>query len=202
MDKEKSDKTAQIISTAQKWFASYGLQKTSMQEIANDLGLSKASLYYYFPDKESLYRAVIEKEQQEFIYSISEKIRNIRNPEKVLPEYITARLDYFRKLMNLSRLRYEEFSDIKPVLRDLLESFRETEKKFISGILKAGVENGDFMKMDTEHTASLFLDLIKGLRISMVTSKNRPAIEPEEFDRLLKRTLEFTHIFIRGIKKQ
>lgn len=201
MDKEKSEKTAHIILTAQKRFGLYGLEKTSMQEIANDLGLSKASLYYYFPDKESLYRAVIEKEQKEFILSISDTVMNIRDPEKVLLEYVTARLNYFRTLLNLSRLKYDELSEIKPLLRDLLESFKENETKIISGILKTGVDNGNFIKMHTGHIAVLFLDLVRGLRISLVSSKNLLSIEPEEFDRLHAMTLEFTRIFINGIKK-
>ena len=61
-----NNKTDLIIEAAQKRFGLYGVEKTSMREIANDLKLSKASLYYYFPDKESLYKAVVEKEQKEF----------------------------------------------------------------------------------------------------------------------------------------
>ena len=72
---DKTNKMQQIIDVAQKRFGVYGLEKTSMREIAEDLNLSKASLYYYFPDKESLYRAVVEKEQDEFIAKISENIK-------------------------------------------------------------------------------------------------------------------------------
>jgi AcrR family transcriptional regulator len=201
MDKEKPDKTEQIIEAAQKRFGLYGLEKTSMQEIANDIGLSKASLYYYFPDKESIYKAVIEKEQKEFIRKITLKVNSRKDPDKILIEYISARLEYFRTLLNLGRLKHDEFSSIKPVLKDLLDSFSETETGIISGILKAGIENGIFVKMNTSQAAALFLDMIKGLRISVLTSKDLLTIDPEEFDRLHSRTLEFTRIFIKGIKK-
>ena len=63
-----------ILDAAQKRFGLYGIEKTSMREIADDLNLSKASLYYYFPDKESLYRAVVEKEQSEFLDRIAERM--------------------------------------------------------------------------------------------------------------------------------
>lgn len=39
-----------IIEAAIKRFAHFGVGKTTMTEIGNDLSLSKASLYYYFPD--------------------------------------------------------------------------------------------------------------------------------------------------------
>ena len=43
---EKNDKVQMIIEASQKRFGLYGIEKTSMREIANDLKLSKASLYY------------------------------------------------------------------------------------------------------------------------------------------------------------
>ncbi|HEX2969748.1 MAG TPA: TetR/AcrR family transcriptional regulator [Bacteroidales bacterium] len=201
MDKDKTDKVEMIILTAQKRFGLYGLEKTSMQEIANDLGLSKASLYYYFPDKESLYRSVIEKEQAEFIDNISKKIIKIRDPEMVLTEYITARLIYFRKLMNLSRLKHEEYSNFRPLLRDLLDAFREKEKEILSGIFNSGIEKGIFENINPENTAELFLDLLKGLRMSLISRKNMMSLDITEFEQLHSRSLEFTRIFIKGIKQ-
>ena len=49
-----------IIEAALKRFAHYGLSKTTMTEIAKDVSFSKALLYYYFPDKLSLYVNAIE----------------------------------------------------------------------------------------------------------------------------------------------
>ena len=49
-----------IIEAALKRFAHYGLSKTTMSEIAKDISLSKALLYYYFPDKISLYVSTME----------------------------------------------------------------------------------------------------------------------------------------------
>ncbi len=57
MDKKKE----QIIEGAIKRFTHYGISKTTMNEIAEDLSVSKPSLYYYFPDKGSLVLGVISK---------------------------------------------------------------------------------------------------------------------------------------------
>ena len=53
--KEKTDKRELIIETAQKRFGLYGIEKTSMREIANDLNMTKGSLYYYFSGKRKIY---------------------------------------------------------------------------------------------------------------------------------------------------
>jgi AcrR family transcriptional regulator len=196
---EKSYKENLILEVAQKRFGQYGVEKISMQEIANDLKLSKASLYYYFPDKESLYKAVVEKEQNEFITSITERILSIKEPDLLLREYVNARLSYFRSLLNLSRLRLEAYSDLKPVFRETMILFKEKEKEIIIKIFNDGIIKGIFFIEDPEKTASLFLDLLKGLRISVVNDKKTLFIDQEEYDRLLNITIEFTDIFIKGL---
>jgi AcrR family transcriptional regulator len=199
---DKTDKVQLIIKAAQRRFGLYGVEKTSMREIASDLRLSKASLYYYFPDKEALYKAVVEKEQNEFLVKISGKIEAVQAPEVLLLEYATSRLSYFRTLLNLSRLRLGEYSDLKPVFRESFILFKEKEKEIIIRILHSGIEKKIFKIKNTNGTASLFLDLLRGLRISVVNDKETLVLSQEEFDRLLEKTIAFTDIFINGLKIQ
>lgn len=199
---EKSEKVQIIIEASQKRFGLFGVEKTSMREIANDLKLSKASLYYYFPDKESLYKAVVEKEQKEFIDKITGRILSIEEPEQLLYEYCTSRLSYFRTLLNLSRLRMEAYSDLKPVFKETILIFKEKEKEIIKKIFEKGVISGIFFINDTDLTASLFLDLLKGLRVTVVNEKETLVIEKEEYDLLLDKTIAFTNLFIKGLKYQ
>jgi len=196
---DKSNKEQLIIETAQKRFGLYGVEKTSMQEIADDLMLSKASLYYYFPDKENLYKAVVEKEQNEFITRLTERMLSIKEPDLLLREYVNTRLSYFRSLLNISRLRLEAYSDLKPVFRETMILFKEKEKEIIIKIFNDGIRKGIFFIEETDKTASLFLDLLKGLRISVVNDKKTLFIEQEEYDKLLHNTVAFTEIFIKGL---
>jgi AcrR family transcriptional regulator len=197
---EKELKEQLIIEAAQKRFGLYGIEKTSMREIAEDLNLSKASLYYYFPDKESLYRAVVEKEQAEFLGRIRERITSIKEADRLLREYAHARLSYFRTLLNLSRLRLKFYSDLKPVLKDTMLAFREKEKEIIVKIIEKGIEDGMFYYNDSDKAASLYLDVMKGLRISILNDKISLVLDQEEYDRYLDKTNEVTEIFIRGLK--
>lgn len=197
---DKTDKVQMILEASQKRFGLFGIEKTSMREIADDLKLSKASLYYYFPDKESLYKAVVEKEQAEFISSISEKISSITDPEQLLIEYAGTRLSYFRTLLNLSRLRFESFSGLRPGFRETIRKFKEKEKFIICMIFEKGISGGIFFIDDKDQTASLFLDLLKGLRVTVINEKDTLFIEQDEYDLLLEKTIAFTNIFIKGIK--
>jgi AcrR family transcriptional regulator len=197
---DKSKKLELIIEASQKRFGLFGIEKTSMREIADDLKLSKASLYYYFPDKESLYKAVVEKEQSEFIAKISERIFNYHEPEQLLLEYVNARLSYFRTLLNLSRLRLETYSGLKPGFIEAINTFREKEKDIIKKIFEKGIGSGTFSIDDTDQMASLFLDLLKGLRINLINEKKTLFVEEEEYELLLEKTISFTKVFIRAMK--
>jgi AcrR family transcriptional regulator len=197
---DKYEKVQLIINVAQRRFGLYGVEKTSMREIASDLKLSKASLYYYFPDKEALYKAVVEKEQKEFLERIKEMITSVHDPEILLREYAAKRLSYFRTLLNLSRLRFDAYSDLRPMFRESLRLFKENEKEIIIRIFNTGIEGKIFRIEDADATASLFLDLLKGLRVSVVSDKETMTIAEEEFESLKEKTIAFTKIFIKGLK--
>lgn len=190
----------QIIEVAQKLFGMYGIEKVSVHEIAAELHLSKASIYYYFSDKEHLFKAVLEKEQAEFISKISGKIMKMNDPEKMLFEYVGMRLQYFSRLMNLSRLRLEVYANIKPVFRSAGKVFKEKEKEILIQIFTRGIMNKVWKINDPDFTALLFLDILRGLRMEAINDRHTIVLEDVEFERLLNRITTFTRIFSEGLK--
>jgi AcrR family transcriptional regulator len=196
----KTEKINAIIEIAQKLFGIFGFERVTMHEIAEELNISKASLYYYFPDKESLYIAVIEKEQGEFLSKITEQMVNIADPSEILREYAVKRLLFFHSLLNLGRLRSESFHNLKADINMMIHNFREKEKDIIIRILDKGTRSGVFSKVDAAGTAYLYLDLLRSLRISIVDKKKEFYLEQEEFNKLMKKTNDFTEIFIKGLR--
>jgi TetR/AcrR family transcriptional regulator len=193
------DKTSLIISAAQKLFGIYGAAKTSMREIADDLNLSKASLYYYFPDKENLYRAVLEKEQAEFLKTLEKDISDNPDPAECLRRYALNRLSYFKYLVNLGRISPASISDFKPLIADSFRNFREKEKRLVMEVLEKGQKNGQFRMADIYETASLFLEILRGLRSVFISNKKLITINDEEYMELSNRIASATDIFIKGL---
>ena len=193
-------KMNEILDIAQARFGMYGMDKTTMKEIASDLGMSKGSLYYYFPDKESLYRAVVEKEQNVFIQNIEKDLTEIELPEEMLKVYVNTRLKYFRRLLNLSRFRYDEILGIKSIMGDLMVEFQTKQVNIIENILQKGIVKGCFQIEHTNETAKLFIDLLIGLGNSILRRKNVFYLDNEEYEVLTDKTGRFTEIFIKGLK--
>jgi len=197
---ENLEKISQIIERAQKRFGLYGFEKTAMREIADDLGMSKGILYYYFPDKEYLYKAVIEKEQSEFICVVNERMHLLDDPADKLREYVRIRVNYFRSLLNLGRLRYDEFRNIKPLLNDIWIIFKEKETKIIKSIFINGKKKGHFNFKNAAEMASLYLEILRGLRNMILSNKEILYLNEEEFELFVKKTNLFTELFIKSLK--
>jgi len=197
---ENQIKSAQIISAAQTVFGRYGMQKTTMKEIAMESGISKALLYYYFPDKEHLYKAVVEKEHQEFICGLLRRIEEMDSIESMLIEFVNIRLQYFRSLLNLSRFRMEDWRGMKTIMEDVWQSCRNKEIGVIKDILSKGKEKNIFHFNDEDEISEIFLDLLKGFSHIMVKRKEIFYLDQTEYDSLIKKVKIFTSIFIGGLK--
>jgi AcrR family transcriptional regulator len=164
--------------------------------------MTKGSLYYYFPDKENLYMAVVEKEQAEFIRVLHEDLKNISDPVEGLRKYVINRLSYFKTLVNLSRMRAESLTQLKPIIADSMIRFREHEKLFVKDLLDKGQAAGVFRIADTRETASLFLDLLRGLRGALLNDKKLLIIEDDEYRLMADKAIRFTDIFINGLRNR
>jgi TetR/AcrR family transcriptional repressor of mexJK operon len=195
----KEDKADLILSAAQRLFGLFGAEKTSMREIADDLHMSKASLYYYFPDKENLYKAVIEKEQAEFLDTLEKDIQGNKDPAESLRRYALNRLSYFKYLVNLGRVGPASIPDFKPLIADSFKAFREKEKKLVMQILEKGEINGQLRTNNTYEAASLFLDIMRGLRSVFLNNNKLVSINDEDYKQLSHQVAAATDIFIKGL---
>ncbi len=198
-DKQKEDKAEAIVTAAQKRFAIYGIEKTPMREIARDLRISKASLYYYFPDKESLYKSVLTREHDEFLRILHDEIKNSSDPVENLRKFSQSRISYFRKLSNLGRLTLGSYDHLKPVIASLLEKFREEEKRTLVLILEKGIREDLFRMDDTYKIATLFLDIIRGQIKLILSGKDLLVADDAEFLLLYEKVKDMSDVFIKGL---
>lgn len=65
-----NERKAQIIKAAAKRFARHGLTKTTLDEVARDIRIGKATIYHYFTSKDELYFATLKWECENFIEQI------------------------------------------------------------------------------------------------------------------------------------
>ena len=133
MEKKKSarsQKRKKIIDKAWELFAKNGYEETKVEDITKDLGISKGSFYTYFATKEELLYEVLEKIKKEIIENL-ENINVNQMPEKVLEDYVKAKMNHAVKILNNMKLRVVEKYLIDPKLRILFQELQEKSTNFI-----------------------------------------------------------------------
>lgn len=126
----RSQKRKKIIDKAWELFAKNGYEETKVEDITKDLGISKGSFYTYFATKEELFYEVLGKIKKEVI----EKLENInvdQTPEKVLEDYVKAKMNHVVKILNNMKLRAVEKYLIDPKLRIFFQELQEKSTNFI-----------------------------------------------------------------------
>jgi TetR/AcrR family transcriptional regulator len=87
---------ARILRAALKIFSAKGYDGTRIAEIAEQAGLPKANVYYYFASKEAIYRAIIEDLIQGWNVALT-CIDPAKEPAEAIAAYVAAKLAYSRQ---------------------------------------------------------------------------------------------------------
>jgi hypothetical protein len=106
---------------------------------------------------------------------------------------------YFKKLLNLSRLRSESFSDLRPRIAECMKNFGEMDRDIVKEILEKGKKKKIFNVDNIPETASLFMDLLRGLRLTVLRDKKILVIDEPEYSELSQKALAFTELFIKSL---
>ena len=141
-----NERKQQIIRAAVKRFARHGLGKTTLEEIARDIRIGKATIYHYFESKDELFFASIKWETDQFI----KDIKAIFNNEELavgarLLEYISYKenIDTRYKLLFdliLQLIEDDSFEKEKEIMKNMLNREEEIVKLVLSSIHSSRLE--------------------------------------------------------------
>ena len=196
----QDQKREAILEAAVKRFAHFGVSKTTMNEISHDLAFSKALLYYYFPDKLSLYAAVLEHITAEGEIVDNQRLRDEPDPIKAILLFLDLRTDFIIKYYNiLEYLKKFTLATIPEELKSIFSHLRSRELSRILEIIERGMANGNLQVPSPKATAELYYDFLDGFRQASISRKETFFPDKNDFRAILKREKEFTSIFFKGL---
>jgi TetR/AcrR family transcriptional regulator len=197
----KDEMRDKILEAALKRFSQFSAAKTTMNEIADDLHCSKASLYYYFPDKNGLHNAVLAKVGEFYFKGIEETVQNMTSGAQALRDIIKHRHDFIKKFCRLELFKILKDGPPAQIAEAMMEVKRK-ETDLIAKMIEKGVQDGDFEVDDAVQAAELYNQALIGLRFSVL--EGIPHLgEPthDEFDLIISKQKQLAEIFIKGISK-
>jgi len=189
-------KRIKILEAATRRFAHFGMAKTTMSEIAKDLNFSKALLYYYFPDKNSLYSAVFEYVIDKMIEDIEDVIAQGGDFEEIMMYSIDMRVKIINQYYNLFEYTMKMVKELPDELEQVFKESYLREVEIIEKILKIGIDAGEIQVEDINETARILLYSLFGMRMGILKDmKNMLFPTKEEFDHILSLQKKMMKIF-------
>ena len=110
-----------ILAAAEAVFAEQGFGGATMAAIAARAGVPKPNVHYYFPTKERLYRAVVERVLTAWLEAAS-SFDTSDDPAEALTSYIGAKMDLARTMPLSSQIWASEIMRGAPVIQDFLDT--------------------------------------------------------------------------------
>ena len=127
-----------------------GKDDPEMAEIAEEAGLPKANVYYYFATKDELYRAVLRQVLDGWTDAL-ETLRADRDPFEAIGDYIRAKLDYSRQNPDESRVFATEIVGGARRLPPADRQFMQEVTRRHAAILEGWMEAGCIRRLNARH---------------------------------------------------
>ena len=182
---ERQMRKERILDGALEVFKSKGLEGATMDEIAQESGFGKATLYYYFKSKEDVFSAILENGWIKIWESLEPVIANQNGPRNTF-------INLLIKIAEIAQNRpglFEFLFNAPKAIKLENQPWKEYQHRLygvIQGLLEDGVKAGEFPKIKPE----LMFKALGGLFMGLVFmgDKKEPVSE-KDVEKLLNQLI-------------
>ncbi|SCX77667.1 transcriptional regulator, TetR family [Alkaliphilus peptidifermentans DSM 18978] len=141
-------------------FLEQGYKAVSMDTIASKAGISKMTIYKYFPSKEELFLKIISMMMEKYTAIIESEMTKFSNTidkiDYVLSFSLEASQDY-------SFAFYKDIMDNPYIRNRVLEEKTKYSNMFFEKIIREGIEKGEIRKCDIASMTEILSVIIEAL---------------------------------------
>jgi len=139
-----NEKQIHILQVAEKLFAEYGFNGTSIRMISKDAGINIAMVSYYFGSKESLLEKLIIYRTSDLKLKLENVLKTDASPIIKIENYVNLYIEKMNCNKNLYQILHTEISSTKRAID--LKAFSEVKKNNLE-TLKNIIELGQKQKI-------------------------------------------------------
>lgn len=150
----------QIEQTATALFKTKGFSATSMRDLANALGIEAASIYSHIKSKEEILQRVCFRMADEFFEAMDAAEATGGTATEQLQNAIAAHVQVLTHNTEASAVFLHEWRHLSEPHHSQFLSLRDKYEARFRGIIKAGIESGEFTVPDEKFAA---LTILSGL---------------------------------------
>jgi AcrR family transcriptional regulator len=171
------ERRRQILDIAARLFAEQGFDKTSLEAIAREAGISRGVIFYYFEGKRDLGEQTVRRGLRDYSRYVRERVAACDSGIDQLFEFIDACLDYQREHREIYLLYIDLigcFGDAEDKYA-LTVSMNRRTREWLVDIIEAGQDSGEIGPVPTQELADVIQGFVDGLM-------EMCALEPDGID--------------------
>jgi AcrR family transcriptional regulator len=151
--RRKDARPAEILEAALAFFKERGFAATRLEDVAARAGVTKGTIYLYYPSKEELFKAVVRGELVPNIERLEAMLSEPGPAAALLKRLFTTWAREFvpSPASILPKLVLAEAGNFPELARFYLETAVHRGLRLIASILRRGIEQGEFRPVDVDH---------------------------------------------------
>jgi len=144
---KRRQRRAQILHAALRAFRENGYHSTTLDDIAEQLGVRKTALYHYFPDKESILYECHRESLAEVARMLEESEACCRTASERLAYIIREHVRIMTETLEGSPLAFE-VPALSAERRAEIIAARDTYERVLRELIQKGIKDGEFREVD------------------------------------------------------
>jgi len=187
-ERRKQDRPGELLEAALDLFVEKGFAATRAEEVAVRAGVSKGTLFLYFPSKEELFKAVV---MENVARPVAEGIIEAENFTGNSGELLTwMMLEWWRrygatKASGISKLMMSEAGNFPELAQFFRSNVIQPAQSLVRLVLQRGIDRGEFRAIDVDNTIysvmAPLIFLVMEKHSMGACSGAQPSINPEQF---------------------
>jgi AcrR family transcriptional regulator len=155
-----------ILDAALELFVTFGLRRTTMDDVARACGLGRATIYRRFPGKSDLVAGVLLREARRFFAELDRSVAAFSTLEERLVEGFVTTLRISREQRLVHRLMVLEPESLLRHATDQAGPLLAAARGYLAHRLRAAQKQGDAGDFDPEVVAEILIRLTHSLLLT------------------------------------
>jgi TetR/AcrR family transcriptional regulator len=141
------DTRAQILAAAERYFAEHGFEATRLEDIATEVGIRRAAIFYHFTDKQELYAAVLD----EVFGNWTAALPTGGGPAERLEASLIGWIDYVSRRPTVARLILREAATAQAGVISQFVRSGSAPVEWFRAVIDEGVASGELKPIIEPH---------------------------------------------------
>ncbi|MBU2928951.1 TetR/AcrR family transcriptional regulator [Winogradskyella psychrotolerans] len=150
----------QIIEAAKTVFETYGFRKASMGLIAEASKKGRSTLYYYYKNKEDVFKACMFDLHKPLIKSCKLKLSNKNTLDKNLSIYVNEHIIYIENALETYKIILNDLRQGEDFISSVAVKIHQQDIEVIKDCLTWAIQNKEIETLDSEHINFLATSIV------------------------------------------